>query len=73
LALKAVTWQVFASWPFADLLGLLTVRPALVSPHQKRDTHAEPARRREAWVLFAALTATMMLIVGLRQPLLAFW
>ena len=72
LTLQAVSWRVLASWLFADLLGLLTVTPALVRLCQGRDTPTHATSRLEQYGLFAVLTATMVLVVGLPQPLLAF-
>jgi hypothetical protein len=72
LTLEAVSWHVLASWLFADLLGLLTVTPALVRLRQETDAPAPAASPIEKYGLFATLAATMVLVVGLPQPLLAF-
>jgi hypothetical protein len=72
LTLQAVSRRVLASWLFADLLGLLTVTPALVCLRQGRDMPTQVTSRLEQYGLFAILTCTMVLVVGLPQPLLAF-
>jgi diguanylate cyclase (GGDEF)-like protein/PAS domain S-box-containing protein len=72
MTFEAVTWRVFTSWLFADLLGLLTVTPALVRLRQAPLTRSAAASTWEPYVLFAVLTAMMVLVVGLPQPLLAF-
>ncbi|WP_052699393.1 EAL domain-containing protein [Hyphomicrobium sp. 99] len=64
--------RVFTAWLFSDLLGLLTVTPAIVRLRQKRLTPSSTASNWEVYALFTALSATMVLVVGLPQPFLAF-
>ncbi|MFT3730383.1 MAG: EAL domain-containing protein [Hyphomicrobium sp.] len=72
LTLESVTWRVFSSWLFADLLGLLTVTPALVRLRQERRFHAASAAPWETYALFAALTLAMTLVVSVPQTPLGF-
>ncbi len=72
LTIEAITWRVFTAWLIADLLGLLTVTPALVRLSQARVQPLSPASRWETYGLFFVLAAAMVLVVGLPQPLLAF-
>ncbi|MET0409162.1 MAG: diguanylate cyclase, partial [Hyphomicrobium sp.] len=72
LTVESITWRVFTSWMFADLLGLLTVTPAIVRLRQGRAGPGLQRPRWETYALFTALAAAMVLVVGLPQPLLAF-
>jgi len=64
--------RVFTSWLFSDTLGLLTVTPAIVRLRQTRLAPSSGAADWEGYVLFSALSATMVLVVGLSQPFLTF-
>lgn len=69
---EAVTLHVFTSWFLADLLGLLTVTPAIVRLRLACTTHSSTASNWETYALFTALAITMVLVVGLPERYLAF-
>ncbi len=72
LTIGPATWGVFTSWLFADLLGLLTVTPALVRLRQERHGFQASTAAWETWALFAILAAAMILAIQLPQPPLGF-
>lgn len=67
-----ISWSVFSSWLFADLLGLLTVTPALVRLCQKRVGPSSTASSLETYALFTALSAVTVIVVSLPQAALGF-
>ncbi|MBY0559169.1 EAL domain-containing protein [Hyphomicrobium sp.] len=69
---EAVTLHVFTSWFLADLLGLLTVTPAIVRLRLARSTPSPTASSWEVYALFTTLAITMALVVGLPERYLAF-
>lgn len=66
LTTGSATWRVFASWLFADLLGLLLVTPALVRLRQKSHAPPSTAGAWETYALFAALACAMIFIIAIR-------
>ncbi|RUP00518.1 MAG: EAL domain-containing protein [Hyphomicrobium sp.] len=73
LTLAAPSWSTFGSWFFADLLGLLTVTPAVVRLCQSR--HVRPSTSAAAWesyALFTALALATFVVVVLPQATLGF-
>jgi diguanylate cyclase (GGDEF)-like protein/PAS domain S-box-containing protein len=72
LTTGAFSGRVVASWLFADLLGLLTVTPALVRLRQGRKEPLSLAAPWETYVLFTALALTMVFVLKVHQPPMGF-
>jgi diguanylate cyclase (GGDEF)-like protein/PAS domain S-box-containing protein len=72
LILAAPSWSIFGSWFFADVLGLLTVTPALVRLCQSRDSTPASAAAWEYYALFTALAAAAFVVVTLPHATLGF-
>lgn len=71
LTIGSTTWHAFSSWLIADLLGVLTITPALVRLRQDRVVAKSSVAAWEPYALFGALAVAMILV--LKLPPLGFF
>ncbi|MFA5958470.1 EAL domain-containing protein [Hyphomicrobium sp.] len=72
LTIGNATLHAFTSWLFADLLGLLTVTPALVRLRQETHIPRSSAASWESYVLFVALVLAMLLVLAVNHSNVGF-